>query len=108
MSYRMYEDEGFLVRVCSSDESTLLHVSGKLNCHKVRIWGLETPRETLEIERDRPKKPHVVHTHLGRKNCVIMSRYRAPVTFTASPASLSKKYSPKMSSTRNPHQTVTF
>ncbi|GFT57841.1 hypothetical protein NPIL_7281 [Nephila pilipes] len=39
-------------------------------------------------------KPHVVHISIiqfRQKNCVIVSRYRAPVTFAARPATFSKK-----------------
>ena len=33
----------------------MLHVSGKLNKHNVRIWGSEHPHEIRELERDSPK-----------------------------------------------------
>jgi hypothetical protein len=48
------EDDKFLPRVIFSDEATL-HLSGKVNRHNVRIWGLQNPHTTLEHERDSPK-----------------------------------------------------
>ena len=47
MLQRISEDEAFLKRVCFSDEATF-HVSGKLNKHNVRIWGLENPHANRE------------------------------------------------------------
>ena len=47
MLQRISEDEAFLKRVCFSDEATF-HVSGKLNKHNVRIWGLENPQSNRE------------------------------------------------------------
>ena len=44
----------FLKRVCFSDKSTF-HVSGLLNRHNLRIWNLENPHDTCELERDFPK-----------------------------------------------------
>ena len=46
-------------------------------------------------------------SNFGRKNRVIASRYRAPLTVAARPASFSKKYDPMMPSAQNPRQTVT-
>ena len=37
-----------------TDEATF-HLSGKVNRHKVRIWGTENPREIEENVRDSPK-----------------------------------------------------
>jgi hypothetical protein len=54
MLERMSEDETFLNGVCFSHEATF-HVSGKLNTHNVRIWGLENPHVTRELQRDSPK-----------------------------------------------------
>ena len=51
---RLDSDPGFLKRVCFSDESTF-HVSGLTNRHNSRIWGLQNPHETYELERDSPK-----------------------------------------------------
>ncbi|PNF28849.1 hypothetical protein B7P43_G04437 [Cryptotermes secundus] len=48
------EDELFLLRVIFSDETTF-HLSGKVNRHNVRIWGLQNPHVTLERVRDSPK-----------------------------------------------------
>ncbi|PNF24991.1 hypothetical protein B7P43_G07957 [Cryptotermes secundus] len=48
------EDELFLPRVTFSDKATF-HLSGKVNRHTVRIWGLQNPRVTLEHVRDSPK-----------------------------------------------------
>uniref|UniRef100_UPI00358EB2A0 histone-lysine N-methyltransferase SETMAR-like n=1 Tax=Myxine glutinosa TaxID=7769 RepID=UPI00358EB2A0 len=48
------EDDSFLPRLIFSDEATF-HLSGKVNRHNVRIWGLENPHETVEHERDSPK-----------------------------------------------------
>lgn len=47
-------DEHFCSRINFSDEATF-HLSGKVNRHNVRIWGLENPHATLEHERDSPK-----------------------------------------------------
>ena len=51
---RLDSDPGFLKRACFSDESTL-HISGLLNRHNLRIWGLENPHDTCELKRDSPK-----------------------------------------------------
>ena len=59
------EDDSFLPRLIFSDEATF-HLSGKVNRHNVRIWGLENPRATLEHERDFPKVNVFVHFHLPR------------------------------------------
>lgn len=48
------EDHAFLQSVIFSDEATF-HLSGKVNRHNVRIWGLQNPHSTLEHERDSPK-----------------------------------------------------
>jgi hypothetical protein len=48
------EDDKFLPRVIFSDEATF-HLSGKVNRHNVRIWGLQNAHTTLEDERDSPK-----------------------------------------------------
>ena len=48
-----------------------------------------------------------ISSNLGRRNCIIMQRYRAPVTVISWPASFSIKYGPLMPPARNPHQTVT-
>ena len=48
-----------------------------------------------------------ISSNFGRKNCVIVSRYRAPLTVAAWPASFSKKYGPMTPLGQNPHQTVT-
>ena len=50
----MMEDDTFLPRVVFSDEATF-HLSGKVNTHNVRIWGLQNPHSTLQHERDSPK-----------------------------------------------------
>ena len=47
-------EEGFLVRVVFSDESTF-HISGKVHRHNVRIWGIENPHEMVQHERTSPK-----------------------------------------------------
>ncbi|PNF18501.1 hypothetical protein B7P43_G09037 [Cryptotermes secundus] len=47
------EDELFLPRVIFSDEATF-RLSGKVNRHNVRIWGIQNPRVTLEHVRDSP------------------------------------------------------
>lgn len=51
---QMMEDDGFLQRIVYSDEATF-HLSGKVNRHNVRIWGLQNPHATLQHERDSPK-----------------------------------------------------
>jgi hypothetical protein len=48
------EDGTFLPRLIFSDEATF-NLSGKVNRHNVRIWGLQNPQEALEHERDSPK-----------------------------------------------------
>ncbi|PNF16639.1 hypothetical protein B7P43_G06415 [Cryptotermes secundus] len=48
------EDELFPPRVIFSDEATF-HLSGKVNRHNVRIWGLQDTHVTLEYVRDSPK-----------------------------------------------------
>jgi len=48
------EYDTFLPRLIFSDEATF-HLSGKVNRHSVRIWGLQNPQEALERERDSPK-----------------------------------------------------
>ena len=48
------EYDTFLQRLIFSDEATF-HLSGKVNRHNVRIWGLQNPQEALEHERDSPK-----------------------------------------------------
>jgi hypothetical protein len=48
------EDDKLLPRVIFSDEATF-HLSGKVNRHNVRIWGLQNAHTTLEHERDSPK-----------------------------------------------------
>ena len=47
-------DPRFLKHVCFSDKSTF-HISGLLNRYNLRIWGLENPHDTCELERDSPK-----------------------------------------------------
>jgi hypothetical protein len=37
-----------------SDEATF-HLSGKVNRHNLRIWGMENPHATIEHELDSPK-----------------------------------------------------
>ena len=54
MLHRLDSDPGFLNRVCFSDESTF-HFSGLIYSHNSRIWGLQNPHETYELERDSPK-----------------------------------------------------
>ena len=51
---RLDLDTGFLKRVCFSDKSTF-HISGSLNRHNLRIWGLENPHNTYELEWNSPK-----------------------------------------------------
>ena len=51
---RLDSDPGFLKRVCFSDESTF-HVFGLPNRHNLRIWDLENPHDTCELEWDSPK-----------------------------------------------------
>ena len=40
------QDENFLSRLIFSDEATF-HISGQVNRHNVRIWGLEQPHHAL-------------------------------------------------------------
>ena len=54
MLNRLDSDPGFLKCVCFSDESTF-HISGLLNRHNLRIWDLENPHDTCELEQDSPK-----------------------------------------------------
>jgi hypothetical protein len=48
------EDPTFLKRVVFSDEAAF-HLSGKVNRHNCRIWGVENPHEVREHERASPK-----------------------------------------------------
>ena len=48
------EDDSYLNNISFSDEATF-HVSGIVNRHNVRIWGIENPRAYLEQERNSPK-----------------------------------------------------
>jgi len=48
------EDDTFLPGLIFSDEATF-HLSGRVNRHNVRLWGLQNPQEALEHERDSPK-----------------------------------------------------
>ena len=43
-----------------------------------------------------------ISSNFGRKNCVIVLRYRTPLTVAAWPASFSKKYNPMMPLAQNP------
>ena len=45
-------------------------------------------------------------SNFGRKNCVITSRYRAPLTVATWPVLFSKKYGQMMPPAQNPYQTV--
>jgi hypothetical protein len=47
------EDEIFLPRLILSDEATF-HLSGTVNRHNVRIWGIQNPGETMQHERNSP------------------------------------------------------
>ncbi|PSN35722.1 hypothetical protein C0J52_26813, partial [Blattella germanica] len=47
-------DNTFAERIVFSDEATF-HVSGKVNKHNVRIWGLQNPHKHIEHVRDSPK-----------------------------------------------------
>ena len=51
---RDMEDDNFLPRLIFSDKTTF-HISSKVNCHNIRIWGLENPLEILEHCCDSPK-----------------------------------------------------
>ena len=48
------DNDTFLSRLIFNHEATF-HLSGKVNRHNVRIWGLQNPHEALEHERDSPK-----------------------------------------------------
>lgn len=50
------DDGDFVSRIVLSDE-TNIHLSGKVNCHNVRIWGTEQgqPHEIEQHERDSPE-----------------------------------------------------
>ncbi|PNF34548.1 hypothetical protein B7P43_G10738 [Cryptotermes secundus] len=47
------EENRFVGRLIS-DEATF-HISGKVNRHNVRIWGIEQPHAQVEHQRDSPK-----------------------------------------------------
>lgn len=51
---RCDQDPAFLSRIMFSDEATF-HISGTVNRHNVRIWGMEHPHSTMEHLRDSPK-----------------------------------------------------
>jgi hypothetical protein len=44
----------YLNKIVFSNEATF-NVSGKINRHKVRVWGTENAHETVEHVRDSPK-----------------------------------------------------
>jgi hypothetical protein len=46
-------EEGGFVQRLSSNETTF-HIIGKVNRHKLRIWGTEQPYSQLEHQRDSP------------------------------------------------------
>ena len=48
-----------------------------------------------------------ISLNFGRKNCIIMSPYRAPLIVAACSALFSKKYNPMMPVVQNAYQTVT-
>jgi hypothetical protein len=50
----MEENETFSRCLIFSNEATF-HLSGKVNCHNMRIWGTAHPNATTEHERDLPK-----------------------------------------------------
>ncbi|GBM65110.1 NF-X1-type zinc finger protein NFXL1 [Araneus ventricosus] len=54
MLQKIEEDENFLQHVMFSDEATF-HISGIVNRHNTRIWGLENFHAVLEQARDSPK-----------------------------------------------------
>ncbi|GBM64865.1 hypothetical protein AVEN_157115-1 [Araneus ventricosus] len=54
MLQKTEDDENFLQSVIFSDEATF-HVSGIVNRHNTRIWGLENPHAVLEQARDSRK-----------------------------------------------------
>ena len=54
MLSRIEDDEDYLKKVMFTDEACF-HVSGKVNCHNVRIWGSENPHMVIEHIRDGPK-----------------------------------------------------
>jgi hypothetical protein len=47
-------DDDFLRHFVVSNKATF-HLSGKVNRHNVRIWGMENPHATVQHERDFPK-----------------------------------------------------
>ena len=51
---RDMEDGNFSPRLIFSNEATF-YISGKVNCHIVRISGLKNPQEILEHHHDSPK-----------------------------------------------------
>jgi hypothetical protein len=54
MQQRSEKSDDFFDRLIFDDES-ILHISGTVNKHNVRIWGTETPRAVVEHVRDSPK-----------------------------------------------------
>ena len=54
------QDNGYLQRLCFSDEATF-YVSGVVNRHNVRIWGKENPREYREEQRNSPNVNVVIN-----------------------------------------------
>ena len=50
----MLEEDGFDGRLAFSDEATF-HVTGEVNKHNTRIWGIEHPQALLEHVRDSPE-----------------------------------------------------
>jgi hypothetical protein len=47
-------ENGFPEKLVFSDEATF-HISGKVNRHKMKIWGTENPHNFLEHKCDSPK-----------------------------------------------------
>ena len=45
--------DDYLNKIVFGDKANS-HLSGKVNCHNVRIWGTENPHETVEHVRDSP------------------------------------------------------
>jgi hypothetical protein len=49
-----HDDNDFLRLLVFSNEATFC-LSGKVNRHSVRIWGMENPHASVQHERDSPK-----------------------------------------------------
>jgi len=51
---KIENEDDYLNKIVFSNEATF-HLSGKVNCHNVKIWGTENTHKIIEQVRDSPK-----------------------------------------------------